>query len=125
MVPPLASIRGELAFELLDNLVEGGIDVVARSLGSEHVAGRVAGDLYVMAPTDPWVPFDDLDFESRDPGIDPAEFAELVLGHGSDAIGDANAPALEDEIHGSSLPPGGIGNPRGAAAPRKGMLLPG
>jgi hypothetical protein len=123
MATELASIGGQLAFELLDDLIERRIDVVPRPLSPEHVPGRVAGDLYVMTAPQPGVAFDDLDFQSCDPGIDPAKLLQLVLGDLPDPIGDANTPALEDEIHDSSIPPCGIGNPRGAAAPR-GKLAP-
>ena len=57
-----------------------------------------------MASAGPGVALDDLDLQASDAGIDPAELAELVLGHLSDLVCDADAPALEDEIHSSSLP---------------------
>jgi len=102
--PELSAVRGELALELGDHLVEGGIHVVTGPLRPEDVPGGVARDLDVVASSGSGVALDDLDLQASDARIDPAELAELVLGYPSDLVGDADAPALEDEIQSSSLP---------------------
>src|SRR5207249_8138959 len=59
-----------------------------------------AGHLHAMALGDARVGLPgDLDLQPGHPGVDAAELGQLVLSASPDARGDANPPALEDEIH--------------------------
>jgi hypothetical protein len=137
----LAPVPGDLTFQTLHHLVEGGLDVAALADGPVGPARGRTGDLHPPATVDSLAGMlDDLDFHPDGFGRQARDLAQFLLGRSPDLVGDPGATSLEDEIHcfryipsegtwrkrcsgpadlvfGPTLACGGVHGPRGRLAP--------
>src|SRR5712691_223448 len=115
-VPQLAVVAGDLPLQAPDHLVERRGHVLPRRFGPKDPARGRARHLHAVPPVDPRVRFlRDFHLDPGDPGIDPGELADLVLGGPADLIRDPDPAALEDEIHAHLTTPNGTSGSEGKA----------
>src|SRR2546422_3164331 len=117
-VSKLASVAGDLPLQAPDHLVERRGNVLPGRFGPEDSARSGARHLNAVSSVDPRVRFlRDLHLDPGDPGIDPGELSDLVLGDPADLIGDLDPAAFEDEIHAHLTTPNRCPAPRGRPQP--------
>src|SRR6185503_11110651 len=93
-------VVADLPLETLRHHVEGGFHVLGLGVGTVGLPRRRGDRLHPVDPAAPRVLLgDDLDLETGQPGLDPLEPGELVLGDLPQALGHAFPTTYEDELH--------------------------
>src|SRR5262249_51432015 len=98
---PLAAVGGDLPFDPREGSVQRGVHGVARRLGPERPARRLARHLHPGAAADPRRRFvDDLDLDAKDAGAGPAtELRGAMLDRPAVLVGEVQATAVQGELH--------------------------